>query len=244
MARRNRERLLLTSSFRNTLIIRVFAVSQFKGTQIDLGRKAMSDADLRRLRSDLETVQQAAGLTLPFDWMDVWLALALVPAGAAMALWATFCDERYLLVSLVPAVLVALASGTWWGKRWRKEGNRQAWRRETTFGWITGILLGLCVGGYMFWGIHVGLSLAALKGAGMVSFGLAWGVLGLSSPARRPYLAAAAALIPLGLVFPFCSSQQTMIAGGLAMMAAGLIAALIQSYQLRAAGRNHEPNAN
>lgn len=204
----------------------------------------MSDADLRRVQKDLETMQQAAGLTLPFDWMDVWLALGLVPAGAAMALWSAFCTERYLLVGLIPVLVLALAGSFWWGKRWRKDANRRAWRREIAFGWITAILLGLGVGGYMFWGITAGLSLAALKGAGMVSFGLAWGVLGLTSPARRPYLAAAAALIPLGLVFPFCSSQQTMIAGGLAMIVAGSMAALIQAYQLRAIGRGHEPNTD
>jgi hypothetical protein len=54
------------------------------------------------------------------------------------------------------------------------------------------------------------------------------------------YLAGAIALIPLGLIIPFCSSRQTLLAGGVAMMAAGLMAALIQAYQLRAARRYHE----
>lgn len=204
----------------------------------------MSDADLRRLRSDLETMQQAAGLALPFEWMDVWLSLGLIPAGAAMALWSAFCEERYLLVGLVPLLLAGLAGGFWWGKRWRKEEKRLAWRREAKFAWITAILVGMGVGGYMFWGIKAGLSLDTLKGAAMVSFGLFWGALGLSSRARRPNLAAALALIPLGLVLPFCSSQQTMIAGGFAVMAAGLFAALIQASQLRAARRDHERNAH
>ncbi len=204
----------------------------------------MSEADLKRLRNDLETMRQAAGLALPFDWMDVWLSLGLIPAGAAMSLWAIWSGERYLLVGLVPVLLLALVSSFWLGKRWRKEENRRAWRRETTFGWTTGILVGLGVGGYIFWGIKVGLSIATLKGAAMVSFGLVWAVLGLSSPARRPYLAGALALIPLGLVFPFCSSNQTMIFGGLAMMIAGSLAALIQAYQLSATRRVHERNAN
>jgi hypothetical protein len=185
-------------------------------------------------------MKQATGLTLPFDWMDVWLALGLIPAGAAMALWATFCEERYLLAALVPAVLVALAGGTWWGKRWRKEANRHAWRRETTFAWTSGILAGLAVAGYIFWGIYAGLSVASLKGAGMFSFGLVCGVLAVTSPARRMYLAGTLVLIPLGLIIPFCSSRQTLLAGGLAMMAAGLVAASIQAYQLRAARRDHE----
>jgi hypothetical protein len=204
----------------------------------------MSEADLRRLRNDLETMQQAAGLTLPFDWPDVWLTLGLIPAGAAMALWATFGGEQYLLVALVPALLLALASGFGWGKRWRREANRRAWRRETVFAWAAAILVGLAVAGYILWGKQVGLSVATLKGAGMVSFGLVWSVLAFTSPARRSYLAGALALIPLGLVFPFCSSRQMLLAGGLAMMAAGLIGALIQAYQLRAARGDHERNAD
>lgn len=89
----------------------------------------------------------------------------------------------------------------------------------------------------MFWGIKAGLSFDTLKGAAMVAFGLFWGAVGLSSRVRRPQLAAPAALIPLGFVLPFCSAQQTMIAGGLAMMTAGVVAALIQASQLRAARR-------
>jgi hypothetical protein len=244
MIRRNRKNLLLTGARRDTLIIRLIEKSELLCTRIVVGRKTMSDADLRRLRRDLETMKQAAGLTLPFDWMDVWLALGLVPAGAAMTIWAAFCEERYLLVALIPAVLVALASGTWWGNRWRKEANRQAWRRETTFAWTSGILAGLAVAGYIFWGIHAGLSVASLKGAGIFSFGLMSGVLALTSPARRMYWAGAVVLIPLGLIIPFCTSKQTLIAGGVAMMAAGLLAALIQGYQLHSARRDHERNAN
>ncbi len=204
----------------------------------------MSEADLRRLRNDLEAMRQAAGLTLPFDWMDVWLTLGLIPAGAFMAAWAAFGVERYLLAALVPALLLALASGFWWGKRWRKEERRRAWRRETTFATIASVLCGLGILAYTFWGKRMGLSVASLKGAGMVSFGLVLVVLALSSPARRFHLAGAMAVIPLGLVIPFCSSQQTLVAGGLAMMAAGLMAALIQTSQLRAVRRDHERTAD
>ena len=200
----------------------------------------MSEAELRRLRDDLNTMHQAAGLTLPFDWPDVWLTLGLIPAGAAMALWGAFGVEQFLLAALVPALLLALVSGIRWGKRWRKEGNRQAWRRETTFAWITAILFGLGIAGYILWGKQVGLSVASLKGAGMVAFGLVSGVLALSSPARRFYLAGVVALIPLGLVIPFCSSRQTLLAGGVAMIVAGLMAAGIQAWQLRDLGRNHD----
>lgn len=204
----------------------------------------MSEAELRRLRTDLETMRQAAGLTLPFDWLDVCLTLALIPAGGVMAAWAAFGVERYLLAGLVPALLLALASGFWWGKRWRKEGQRRAWRRETSFAWMSAAVFGLGILAYVLWGQRAGLSLASLKGAAMVSFGLVCAVLALSSPARRFYFAGTLALVPLGLVLPYCSSRETLLAGGLAMSVAGLIAALIQAAQLRAARRNHERAAN
>ncbi|HZV07983.1 MAG TPA: hypothetical protein VE999_23065 [Gemmataceae bacterium] len=204
----------------------------------------MSEAELRRLRDDLETVQQAAGLTLPFDWPDVWLTLGLIPVGAAMALWAAFSGEEYLLAALVPALLLALVSGLGWGKRWRKEANRRAWHRETVFASTSAILVGLAMAGYILWGKQVGLSVATLKGAGMVSFGLVCAVLAFTSPARRSYLAGALVMIPLGLAFPFCSGRQMLIVGGLAIMVAGLIGGLIQAFQLRAARGTHERNAN
>jgi hypothetical protein len=204
----------------------------------------MSEAELRRLRDDLDTIQQAAGLTLPFDWADVRLTLGLIPAGAAMALWAALSEEEYLLAALVPALVLALASGFWWGKRWRKQAKRHAWRRETIFASTSAILVGLAVAGYILWGKQVGLSVATLKGAGMVSFGLVLAVLAVTCPARRSYLAGALVMMPLGLAFPFCSGRQMLLVGGFALMAAGLIGALIQAFQLRAAGGNHERNAN
>src|SRR4051794_19276044 len=71
----------------------------------------MSDADLRRVRDDLDAMRQAAGLELPFDWADVGWALALAPAGAALSAWAYFGPAGYHALGLVPLVLLALAAG-------------------------------------------------------------------------------------------------------------------------------------
>src|SRR4051812_38839925 len=71
----------------------------------------MSDAELRRLRDDLATVQQAAGLGLPFGWADVREALALAPAGALLSAWAIFGPEQALAVGLLPLLLLTLISG-------------------------------------------------------------------------------------------------------------------------------------
>ena len=72
----------------------------------------MSDAELRRLRKDLDTIQQAAGMGLPFDRADVWESLALVPAGGFLAAWAFFGPGDTLALGLVPLLLLALTAGT------------------------------------------------------------------------------------------------------------------------------------
>ena len=84
----------------------------------------MSDADLRRLREDLHTIHQAAGVGLPFDRADVWEALALVPAGALLAAWAFFAPGDSLAVGLVPPLLLALAAAV--RRVWRRPGGTPA----------------------------------------------------------------------------------------------------------------------
>jgi hypothetical protein len=45
----------------------------------------MSEAEIDRIRKDINTIREAGGLDLPFDWEDVWLALALVPCGLVLS---------------------------------------------------------------------------------------------------------------------------------------------------------------
>jgi hypothetical protein len=68
--------------------------------------------------------------------------------------------------------------------------------------------------------------------------------LALSSPGRRSYFAAAAALLGYGVLIPICSPRQFIIAGGVAMVFTGLATAAIQAWQLRSAGGRYEPVAH
>src|SRR5437868_545047 len=70
----------------------------------------MDATDLRRLRDDLETLHQAAGLGLPFDQTDVWLTLAMTPAGMFLALWALLAPATGFAVGLAPLLGLATAA--------------------------------------------------------------------------------------------------------------------------------------
>src|SRR5436190_12085106 len=102
----------------------------------------MSDAEVRRLRADLEVMEHVAGLRLPFAWPDVWLALALVPCGAALAVWAAFGPSGKAAWGLVPLLLVALIAARRWSVRRRNlEGKRPRRAAELLAGLAVGAAL-------------------------------------------------------------------------------------------------------
>jgi hypothetical protein len=201
----------------------------------------MSDAELRRLREDLDTIQQAAGMGLPFEWADVWETLALVPAGAFLAAWALVAPAESLVFGLVPLLLVALVAGA--RRAWRgfSTATLPTARRERTFATVS---IGVIVGGlaiYFIWVKQFGLVHGPPGIVAVFFLGIICLLLGLTARQRRVLLAGAVALIPYALVAPLCGSHPQAIAvGGLAVMVAGLMAAWIMAWQLRGSGGNRE----
>jgi hypothetical protein len=189
----------------------------------------MSDLDVRRLREDLDAIELAAGLTLPFRRADVWQTLAMAPAGALLAAWAYFGPGEYLAVGLVPLVLLVVVAGV----RQLRNADSAA-RREARFGTTStvAVFAGLAV--YFPWARRSGLMHGASGAAACFFLGLACLLLALTAPARRVYLAGAVSLMPFGLVVPLCPNPQAVATvGGLAVMVAGLTAAAIMAWQLR-----------
>lgn len=189
----------------------------------------MSDANVRRMREDLDAIQQAAGLAPPFRWADVWLALALAPAGALLAAWASLGPAEYLALGLVPLLLLALVAGA------RQLGRAEpASRRESRFGTVGALAVGVALAIYFLWARRFGLVQGAPGAVACFFVGILCLLLALTAPARRVYLAGAVSLTPFGLVAPLCADQQAVAAvGGLAVAAAGLTAAAILAWQLR-----------
>ena len=198
----------------------------------------MSDVELRRLREDLDTIHQAAGLGLPYSWPDVWETLALVPAGAFLSGWAFFGPGEPLAGGLVPLLLLALAAGA---RRVRRLGGGPA-RREQGFATVGGLALAGGLAVYFIWVRKFGLVHGPPGVVAAFFLGVLCLVLGTTGRPRRVYFAGAAALIPYALVTPLCDGLPRIAAvGGLAVMTAGLTAAAIMAWQLRDGRRGHEP---
>jgi hypothetical protein len=198
----------------------------------------MSEGELRRLRNDLEVMEQAAGLRLPLGWTDVWLTLLLVPCGAILSAWAAFAPGEYRGWGLVPLLGLLLAGGTRWARQSRGGAVN---RRERTFAAVSVLVVAAGMAGLIIWEKALGLPSRAVRGAGLSLVGVMLIPLALSSRARRSALAGAVALIPFGLIAPLCSPTQLAVAGGFAVMLAGLVGAGIQAWQLHSDRREHGP---
>src|SRR6476646_6841180 len=154
----------------------------------------MSDAELRRLREDLDTVQQAAGLELPFDWDDVWWALALLPAGAILSAWAYFGPADYYRFGLVPLVLLGLNFG---GHRvWKHRcGNpTPSQRRHITIDTTKVLVVAVAMAGYLIWEKILGLPGSTGGAIACFFLGILCTVAGSSSRADRVAFAGTLAL--------------------------------------------------
>ena len=204
----------------------------------------MSNADLDRLRNDIESIREVAGLGLPFGWEDVALSLALAPCGVALALVGAFAPQGYARLGLLPALGVVLAGVSLRIRFRRGTGRSPARRREYTLGLAAGLLYGTLAGAYLAWARSVGEPTRMTEALAVSLAGGLCAVLAMTGPGRRSLFAAAATLIAYGLVLPFCSPRQVVVAGGVAVALAGLAGAAIQAWQLRAIGGGHEPAAH
>jgi hypothetical protein len=195
----------------------------------------VNDPELARLRQDMEVMQEAAGLGLPFGWRDVWLTLGLVPCGLLILVWGLMGWD-HVIVSTVPALLLALIYVGFQVAQYRREGGSRYLKQE----WIASAVTVLAFAGLIAWEKWLGLPSRPVRGAAIIFCGAMLLVLAFSSRQRRVYVAAPIVLIPFGIAVPLCSTEQIPIVGGVTVIAAGLVAAAILALQLRADGSQRE----
>ena len=70
----------------------------------------MSQAEINRIREDLETIREAAGMGLPFGWEDVWLNLAGVPCGLIVFAAGVFGAPECRTLMTMPALGALVAA--------------------------------------------------------------------------------------------------------------------------------------
>src|SRR5258708_35620677 len=116
------------------------------------GGIAMShDESIDRVRNDLETLRQAAGLDLPFARADVRTNLWTAACGALLAAWSALAPWDYRGLVAVPLVL-AVAGAVWSARTaHRHRGLRPSPWREHRVGMLAALILLPLVAVYIQW---------------------------------------------------------------------------------------------
>ncbi len=200
------------------------------------------DESIDRVRNDLETMRQAAGLELPFGRDDVRTNLWVAACGALLAAWAALAPWEFRGLVAVP-LLLAVAGAVWSARAaHRHRGSRPSPWREHRLGMLAALILLPLAVGYMAWEKRLGIQREMVGAAAVFFVGVATLVFALADRRRLSYLAAAVPLMAYGVVIPLLTRQQVIVAGGIFMTVACLAAAAIQTVQLRRAGEIDGPH--
>lgn len=194
----------------------------------------MDDVDLRRLRDDLAAIRAATGCGLPFSGIDVAVNVGLAACGACVAVWGALAPWEHRWLLLAPLAVVVTFTAIAASRAFRKRAESpEAWREQRSGFLIALVLVPLAIG-YLGWERWIGMPRHMTGAAVVFGIGVALLATALASRPRRYHAGFGVPLMGFGLVIPFASAQQVIIAAGLALLAGGLAAASIQHWQLRA----------
>lgn len=198
------------------------------------GAITMNESELNRVKKDLETIQDAVGLGLPFTRKDIWAALGFACWGLIFGLCGILTHGAYQLVArLVWMSVGIIVAFQYVRSRKRSKTRSPAEQREFSFTKrysAATILLSIV---FVIWARKFGMP--ALLLAGSVSFFVAAFVLLLALTSRRRlcFLGFAIPLMLYALIFPLLPESMYMSVKGAAICVAGLATAAILTLQLR-----------
>ena len=193
----------------------------------------MQQAQLERLRQDIDTIQEAGGIELPFGREDLFIHAGLGAWGLVLAAWPWVLPPDRARLWVVPAVVLLVAYVHLRRKYRRALGRSPVRRREYTTALVAPIFVLPATVSYFAWAIWQGLALWTVAGAGMFFLGLMFAVWAMVDVRRRSNLGSAIPLMAMGLAAPVVDNAWLTCALGLGVATAGLLTGLIMHHQLR-----------
>lgn len=193
----------------------------------------MTERCLEHIKSDLATIQQAAGLELPFGWEDVRLN-AIVGGGGVLALIWTLVPHGWPdHWGLIPLLIVTFAYVARLRMKYRRSSGRSPLRRrEYTISFVLAGLLGGLVLIYRLWGGWLGIPFLYLKASAVFFVGVAFLVPAVTDRSRFYLTGLAVPIMLCGLTIPLVSLSNIAVFGAM-LAVGGLAMAAIQSWQLK-----------
>lgn len=203
----------------------------------------MNDVELDRVREDLETMKQAAGMELPFGREDLkwgWIdGLIFVP----LAAWSLLGPGTYMSLAIILSLVATLPGGWALRRKYRRQRDRHPGRwREQRLGAL--LVLGAMplVILIAVWAIANGTPPNTMVGLVLAVSGCVYTFMGLFSRRRRYSVGMGIAMIACGLVMPGATDRQVGLAVALMFIVGAPVSTAIAAWQLRAQESAHAAN--
>jgi len=200
----------------------------------------MSDAELDRVRRDLETIKDAAAAELPFGREEVKRTVLHGLLAVPLAIWATVGPGTYMSVAIIATLIAIVIAGSTLGAKCRRQRfeHPSRWRecRYTILGLLVGGPLGLFG---IFWLVANGTPPKTMMGLALLAPGIGFCLVAVFSSRRRSYCGMGAAMVACGAAMPYCSDRQIGLAIALLFIVGASTAAAIQTWQLKRSEGNH-----
>ena len=125
----------------------------------------MQQAQIERLRQDIDTIQDAGGIELPFGREDLIIQAGLAVWGLVLAAWPWVLRPDMAGLWLLPLFLLIVAYGHLLRKYSRASGGSPARRREYTAAVRSMAFAAPAIVGYNAWAVWLELPLWTVAGA-------------------------------------------------------------------------------
>ena len=200
----------------------------------------MSDADLDRVRRDLETMKEAAGTELPFGRADVKRDVLQGLLAVPLALWSTVGPGTHMSLAIILTLIALVVPGLTWGVKHRHQRFQRPSRwREYRYEILLPLVAAPFLVFFACWAIANGTPPMTMVGLVLIAAGIGACLIALFSQRRRTWGGMGVAMMACGVVMPWCTEQQTGLAMALLFIVGGSATAAIGAWQLRRNEGNH-----
>ncbi|MFC1782899.1 hypothetical protein ACFL02_04870 [Planctomycetota bacterium] len=192
----------------------------------------MNTKDLERVKQDLDTIEQAAGIGLTYGKEDIWLNIVASACGLLIAVCSLISEGVSVIWSLLPFTLVGIAGLGYFRYKYRRSTGASPVRRRE-YGLAYNFVPVILVSAYMIWMIYMGMSKYYVMSAGLFAIGMLYITFSLSVRTKMHYLGYGIPIIILSFMIPFFSKSWAIFACGATITISCLAVAAIQYLTLK-----------
>ena len=198
----------------------------------------MSVNELDRVKQDIATIKQAAGLELPFGWETVWIHLIGLPSVGLWCLLYWWIFHRPSVVMILTAGILLQVVDRCVRLKYKRSTSPPAIKgRAYKVAVYGGMFIGALIGVFMAWAIQAGINAATLASGLITMSGLMATLMAFQRKETLPLLGLGIPATLVGISVAVWPGAEAIVRNAcIALLVAGPATAFIQMHLLKQYG--------